>query len=221
MRPHGRAWLRVHNPGFINLEPTINDRGSIAFMAGGAPGLLGVFLIKGGVLSLVGTGITSGLSLNGNDQLAYQQALYSLVLNTNSQIRLVADASSSSPFNAVGGFALNDSGQIVFYAQGRNVSDSGLWLNNGVSNTFLIPMRDSSPAFNNGGVIFGGIISQSPLLANISSLGVTTTVVTSSDATFTKQVNYFIGCGINDSLHVTFLAGFVDGTVAIYRGDPR
>jgi hypothetical protein len=157
--------------------------------------------------------------MNNSGQIVFDTGIknppasYGLVIITGPQFRTVADSNTFKNLSYAAA-NLNDNGHVAFHTAGPS---GGIWLNNGVTNTFLVSAGNQSFSLNSLDAL---LVNDAAGLTILSSSSFTT-IVEYTDPVFGKPVRGFRPAVINDAGQVPFLVGYSDGTEALFRGDPH
>ena len=229
--------------------PDINDAGTVAFFANLDVGSEGIFTGDGittttiadtsGALDTFATFCNGGCSLalvrtspaiNNSGQVAFSATLDNrfegIFRGDGSTLTTIVETSGLGPFQFVGAPDINDSGTVVFWANGRQFGNpEGIFASSGGSIATVVDDLTgmfsyfSMPSLNNNGTVafFAGIRAESGGGSGIfiAKDGVITTVADTNgpfSTFFSGQVS------LNDHDEVAFMAALDTGQFCVFRG---
>jgi hypothetical protein len=211
----------INNLGTIVFQAFSANTSNLALLQMSAAGTVSV-IVDGTIVESPYRGL-GFFTMNNHDQVVFGSGLksspsaFGIFLTTGTQTRTIAD-NSTFTFGAQY-YVLNDLGQVIFLATAPKAGD---WLNDGVSNTFIVGDTNRAKFNNLGTLVYGtGSGPQTPASLVIVAAGVSKTVVQGNSSVFNVPVAGFAVGGFNDKGQILFEADFTDGTKALYRADPQ
>lgn len=231
--PEGYTFVKIAGTGAgfeqLDMEPTLNDSGTVAFWAEQSTGVDGIYTGNGGPLTTVlhvnDTGVQDiwGFkSINNSGAVAVQ--LQYLANNTTIEVRKGATHTSivsvnGTAFTQLSDPQINDNGLVAFW--GKKTSSEGIYTGNGSTAPVAICDTSAGADFygfgkyasigNDGNVAFAAKPNGGEYKLYKSN-GTTRTLIVQTGSTYLNVGGADGECAINNDGRVLYLANEMSGT---------